>query len=155
MKIVAFVVGTFMLSASCMQKESSGCTAQSPTVEEPVMINFATANNITYTKHSSGILYQIIDAGYGATPNSSSVITVYYVGKRMDGSVFDQTSGNPFTNSLSGLIEGWRIGLPLIKKGGKIRMIIPSALAYGCTGAGSDIAPNSPIYFEIQLLNVQ
>lgn len=155
MKIVAFVVGIFMLSASCMQKESSGCTAQSPTVEEPVMINFANANSITYTKHSSGILYQIVDPGYGATPNISSKITVEYTGKRMDGSVFDKTAGNPFSNLLGGLIEGWRIGLPLIKKGGKIRLIIPSALAYGCTGAGADIAPNSPIYFEIQLLNVE
>jgi len=56
--------------------------------------------------------------------------------------------------TLSSLIEGWKIGIPLIKKGGRIKLIIPSALAYGCTGYAS-IPPNTPLYFDVTLTDVQ
>ena len=51
-------------------------------------------------------------------------------------------------------IEGWKIGIPLIKKGGKLKLIIPSALAYGCNDI-SGIPGNSILFFDIDLIDVQ
>ncbi len=148
---LVYVSAIFMLSCA---KTESGCEPVKPADEEAVMTKFATDNSIPFIKHTSGMLYQVVNPGYGVNPTTSSVVTVGYTGKLMNGEIFDQNTANPPQFSLSGLIEGWKIGLPLIKKGGTIRLIVPSSLAYGCTGKGA-IAANSPLYFEIQLLNVQ
>ena len=55
--------------------------------------------------------------------------------------------------TLGSLIPGWQIGLPLIQKGGEIKLIVPSSLAYGC-GSGP-LPPNSVLYFDIHLVDVQ
>jgi hypothetical protein len=68
----------------------------------------------------------------------------------MNGTTFD--SSNNVTLPLNALIEGFKIGLPLIGIGGRIKLIIPSSLAYGCQGGGS-IPSNSPLYFDITLDN--
>ncbi len=114
------------------------------------MISFAVNNGISYTTHQSGILYQIILSGNNNYPTISSDITVDYVGKLMNGTTFD--SSNNVTFPLNALIEGWKIGVPLIGIGGRIKLIIPSSLAYGCQGAGI-VPPNSPLYFDITLDN--
>jgi FKBP-type peptidyl-prolyl cis-trans isomerase FkpA len=96
-----------------------------------------------------------MDAGTGTVaPNTTSTVTVQYVGKLLNGSTFD-SSVTPFTSSLSQLIDGWKIGIPLIKKGGKIKLIIPSALGYSCTGAPPIIPGNSPLFFEVSLVDVK
>ncbi len=78
---------------------------------------------------------------------------VKYKGYLTDGTVFDQTTGSlSATFSLSGLIEGWQEGIPLLKKGGKGTFFLPSALGYGPSGAGS-IPPNTVLIFEIELLD--
>ncbi len=153
MKQIFVLTLALLFLGSCV-KDNKGCEPVPVASEETVMNQFAVANNLTVTKHSTGLLYQIVNPGYGAMPSRSSVVTVSYVGRKMDGTVFDETAGNPFTNRLGNLIEGWNVGLPLIKKGGTIRMIIPSSMAYGCTGQGT-IPANSPLYFEVELMNVQ
>ncbi|MCA6452324.1 MAG: FKBP-type peptidyl-prolyl cis-trans isomerase [Chitinophagaceae bacterium] len=77
-----------------------------------------------------------------------------YTGKLLNGTTFDATA-NPISLSLSSVIDGWKIGLPLIKKGGRIKLVIPSALAYSCTGAGTSIPPNSPLFFDVTLQDVR
>lgn len=140
--------------SSCV-KSNTGCTPQDPAVEKPSMIAFCASNGITYTEHTSGILYQITNPGTGIIPLSTSKIFIYYTGKRLDGTTFDSVN-NPSATGwvLNQLIEGWQIGIPLLKKGGSIKMVIPSALAYGCNGSGP-IAANSPLYFEVTLVDVQ
>ncbi|MGB3162737.1 MAG: FKBP-type peptidyl-prolyl cis-trans isomerase [Chitinophagaceae bacterium] len=54
---------------------------------------------------------------------------------------------------MGGTIPGFQIGLQLIQKGGVIKMIIPSSLAYGCSGQGT-IAGNSILFFEVELVDV-
>jgi len=120
------------------------------------MTAFATNNGMIVAQHSSGMYYQIISSGSGATPVSSSTISVKYTGKRLDGTVFDNTYATTATSlyPLAGFIPGWQLGIPLIKKGGMIKLIIPSSLAYGCQGGGP-IAGNTILYFEIELVDVQ
>ncbi len=132
---------------SCGKTESTGCTPVSAASEKAAMVKFCTDNNITYTEHPSGLLYQIMNPGTGASLNASSQVNAVYTGKFLNGVVFD-AAATPVTFSLSGVIEGWTIGIPLVKRGGQIRLVIPSSLAYSCVGRGS-IPPNTPLYFEV------
>lgn len=146
---------TAMVGYGCLKTEPSGCQPVAVESEKARLIQFCTANNITYTEHSSGMLYQIMDPGQGIlVPAASSTVTVQYVGKYMNGVTFDSSS-TPFTSSLSQLIDGWKIGLPLIKKGGKIKLVIPSSLAYSCTGYPPLIPANAPLYFDISLVDIK
>jgi FKBP-type peptidyl-prolyl cis-trans isomerase len=140
------------------------------------MIAFCNNNGITYTIHPSGILYQIITPGDTAKPNLCASLTMTYTGKLMTGIQFDkgtityqigylssiylyksllmktgiQFDKGTITYPLKDLIVGWQIAVPLIGKGGKIKMVIPSSLAYGPNANGS-IPANSPLYFEMSI----
>jgi len=156
MKKVTFfsLLFTTVFLASCI-KGTKPCTDKSPASEESAILAFASANGINAVKHSSGIYYEIIDAGTGVTPDISSLIKVTYVGTYLNGQIFDQLSTPPSQGwPLSGLIAGWQIGLPLISNGGHIKLIIPSAYAYGCNGV-SGVPANSVLYFDINLVDVQ
>lgn len=142
----------FSLLLSC-GKQESGCQPKTPASEKADMVAFCTNNNINYTEHSSGILYQIITQGSGNTPTVNNTVSTVYTGKLLNGTTFDATA-NPVSFSLGGVIEGWKIGIPLIQKGGRILMVIPSALAYSCTGSGA-IPPNSPLFFDVTLTDVR
>jgi FKBP-type peptidyl-prolyl cis-trans isomerase FkpA len=74
----------------------------------------------------------------------------------MDGSIFDSTSNFSAKGfQLNQLIKGWQIGLPKIQTGGQIKLLVSSALAYGCSCAGTKIPSNSSVYFEIKLVSFQ
>jgi len=147
---MAFLLATFLF-ASC-GKSDTECVPATVASEKAAMVAYCTANNITYTEHASGILYEIMSPGLTTQPTIANTVSVVYTGKLLNGNQFD-ASANPVRLALSGVIKGWQIGIPLIKKGGRIKMVIPSSLAYGCTGQGS-IAPNSPLYFEVTLTDV-
>jgi FKBP-type peptidyl-prolyl cis-trans isomerase FkpA len=122
-------------------------------VDEAIILKYIADNKLTMQKHSSGMYYEITAPGSGGSPSASSVVTVRYKGSLTDKTVFDQTTGtNTAEFGLSGLIEGWKIGIPLLKKGGKMTMILPSRLAYGNRAQGR-IAPNSVLIFEIELVD--
>ncbi len=155
--IFSFIIAVLFIGC----KADNGCKNVSPSSEESQITSFAAANGITAVKHSTGMYYEIVTQGSGATPNNSSIVTVTYTGKRLDGSVFDQsTTPTNFTfngqpTPLGSLIDGWKVGLPLIQKGGHIKLIVPSSLAYGCTGAPPTISANTVLFFDIQLIDVQ
>lgn len=148
--VVAALVSLLFLSCG---KTESGCQPKTPASEKADMAAYCTSNNINYTEHPSGILYEIVLPGSGATPSASSIVSVVYTGKLLTNVTFDSRA-NPETFQLSGLIDGWKIALPLIQKGGRIKMVVPSALAYSCSGSGS-IPPNSPLFFDITLSDVK
>lgn len=142
--ILSFVLISVIFT-SCKKEESA----------EEQITEFIKSNNITATKHPSGLYYQIIKPGSGSFPYPSNTkITIKYEGKLLNGTVIDNGNGVENTFQLAQLIEGWRIGIPLIQKGGEIRLIIPSELAYGSQATGP-IPANSVLDFTIQLINVQ
>ncbi len=129
--------------------------AEQARIDEGLITAFITKNNIPAIKHTSGLYYQIIAPGTGSTTfTGTSKVTVNYEGKLLNGNVFDKSS-SAVTFDLGRLITGWQIGIPLIQKGGKIRLIIPSALAYGTQSPGSAIPANAVLDFNIELTNVQ
>ncbi len=97
----------------------------------------------------SGLFYVIDKQGTGANPTISSTVTVTYKGYTSDDKVFD---GSTATFPLSNVIVGWQQGIPLFKKGGKGRLLIPSKLAYGIKGSGN-IKPRQPIIFDVELID--
>ena len=126
--------------------------------QDYVINQYLLAHNLTgYTKTASGLYYKIALPGDGTEViSNTSTLTLEYTGKLFNGTVFDKTAtGATSTLVLGGLIKGWQEALPLIKKGGSIRIIIPSALAYGPTGNSSgSIPPFSCLDFDIKVTDV-
>lgn len=155
MKYLLVFASLIMVACSGCIKNEQGCTNQTPQSEEAQIQAYTAANGITATRHSSGIYYQIMNPGTGPAPTLTSRVFITYTGKLLTGATFDQSADPSRSNwILRELIEGWQIGLPLIKKGGQIKLIIPSAYAYGCNPTGS-IPGNSVLYFDINLVDVQ
>ena len=107
-------------------------------------------SNLTAQSTDSGLHYIIEEQGSGVKPIYSSIITVIYTGRLLNGEVFD--SGE-ITNQLFQLIEGWQEGMQLFNEGGKGMLLIPSALGYGNKSQGS-IPANSVLIFDIHLKTV-
>ena len=106
---------------------------------------------------ASGLQYEVLTKGTGASPSASDSVTVHYRGTTIDGTEFDSSysRGAPATFPLNRVIAGWTEGVQLMKEGAKYRFYIPSDLAYGSRGAGQAIGPNSTLIFDIELIKVQ
>lgn len=141
----------FIILFSCCDKTLS----PEEQLQEDIRIikQYLADNNLTADSTTNGLHYIITQEGTGGHPSLQSTVTVKYKGYLTDGSVFDQTSGSKTAKfNLSGLIEGWQIGIPLLKKGGKGTFLLPSAIGYG-PGGSSSIPPNSVLIFEIELVD--
>lgn len=158
--ILCFLYVCYLLPG-CLKKES-GCPPPkdivAPLPEQQVITDYLAANNINATKHASGLYYQIWQQGSGESPNNCSSIVINYTGLLASGNKFDEGKSVAFT--LGSLIEGWKKGLPLIQKGGKIKLYIPPALGYGSSDIrdnnGAIVIPaNSMLIFDISLLDFQ
>ena len=105
----------------------------------------------------SGLQYEVISAGKGAKPTPLDTVTVHYHGTLIDGAVFDSSVDRktPATFPVNGVIAGWTEALQLMEVGAKYKLFIPADLAYGKSGAGRDIGPNSTLIFEVELLSIK
>jgi FKBP-type peptidyl-prolyl cis-trans isomerase FkpA len=110
-----------------------------------------------YTTTPSGLQYKVEVEGTGKKPIEWDLIEVHYEGKLLDGTIFDSSyeKKKTFTFGLSRVIAGWTEGIQLMKEGAIYHFIIPSDLAYGDKSAGSLIAPNSTLYFKVELIDVK
>lgn len=113
-------------------------------LDEAMMTQFIADNNLTFTTDPSRIRYNITTPGTGTEQiGDFSTITCNYTGRYLDGTVFD--SGTEASLRIDQLIKGWQLILPgNISEGGKIRMLIPSDLAYG----------NEVLDFDIEITGV-
>lgn len=104
---------------------------------------------------ASGLQYEVISEGTGATPTASDTVRTHYEGTLISGEVFDSSykRGQPAEFPVGGVIAGWTEALQLMKEGAKWRLYIPSELAYGARAAGS-IPPHSTLVFDIELIKV-
>ena len=105
----------------------------------------------------SGLVYQSIKEGSGASPAASDTVKVHYRGTLQDGKEFDSSykRGQPTQFALNRVVKCWTEGVALMKPGGKAKLTCPAAIAYGERGAGGVIPPNSTLNFEIELLSVR
>jgi FKBP-type peptidyl-prolyl cis-trans isomerase len=103
---------------------------------------------------ASGLQYKVVRQGTGAKPAATNTVKVHYEGKLIDGKIFDSSyqRNEPIEFPLNGVIAGWTEGVQLMPVGSKFTFYIPSELAYGEQGAGSDIGPNEVLIFDVELL---
>ena len=106
----------------------------------------------------SGLQFQVLREGKvgGAQPSTTDQVKIHYRGTLIDGTEFDSSysRGEPATFGVTGVIPGFSEGLQLMTVGSQYRLVIPSQIAYGTRGAGSDIGPNATLIFEIELLEI-
>lgn len=107
----------------------------------------------------SGLQYQIIKDGTGVKPDTSSTVTVHYVGSLIDGTEFENSreADTPAVFPLNGgVIPGFKEALLNMKEGSTWKVFIPSELAYGTeVRPGGPIKPNSVLVFELELVKVE
>jgi len=113
------------------------------------------AKNPNVSTSPSGLQYQVLQEGTGATPTDADKVTVHYTGTFIDGKKFDSSydKGQPATFGVTGVIKGWTEALKMMKEGGKMKIWVPSDLAYGPRGR-QGIPGNSVLIFEMELIKV-
>jgi FKBP-type peptidyl-prolyl cis-trans isomerase FklB len=105
----------------------------------------------------SGLQYEILKTGNGPIPTREDRVMVHYHGTLTDGTVFDSSvdRGQPSTFGVTEVISGWTEALQLMPVGSKWKVYLPSNLAYGPSGRGQIIEPNSVLVFELELLEIE
>jgi FKBP-type peptidyl-prolyl cis-trans isomerase len=146
------------LQADELEKEREVYISQLKEKETELITNFLHDNVIKTKPSSSGLYFIRLKDGSGRNARSGSMLTVHYTGRFIDGTTFDSSYGRnePFDFELGALqvIDGWEEAFRQMKEGDKVKLIVPSALAYGKEGYGELIPPYSPLIFEIELIAV-
>lgn len=157
MKTKIFLLFFLVVGLACSCKKDKYDAEKQAAIDETIIKDFLTKNSLVATPDpgGSGIYYQTLNAGNGNLAYTSATqVTVKYEGRLLNGSIFDKST-SPVTFTLGRLVQGWQIGIPLIQKGGKIRLIIPSTLAYKNQSPTPAIPENSVLDFTIELVNAQ
>jgi peptidylprolyl isomerase len=110
-----------------------------------------------FEQTKSGLYYKITNkSGSGKKPVKGENVSVHYIGKLEDGTVFDNSYGRgepiEFPIGVGYVIPGWDEGIRLLEEGDKATFIIPSHLGYGEAGAGGVIPPNATLVFDVELV---
>ena len=172
-------VGLAVLVSSCGASFDSGVASPTPTPSTGAQVaaspstspkaspsscvNPATKADYTLTGArvlSGNLQVKDLKLGTGTTAKLNSTVSVTYVGKLVNGTVFDSSAidnhGKPVSLTLSAgkVIQGWVEGVPGMKAGGTRELVIPPALGYGCTSPSPKIPANSTLIFTISLVSV-
>ncbi|MCL1077331.1 FKBP-type peptidyl-prolyl cis-trans isomerase [Parashewanella spongiae] len=122
-------------------------------------VNFLAENakrdEVTVTE--SGLQYEVLTQGEdGDKPTVDSTVRTHYHGTFINGEVFDSSVARdqPAEFPVSGVIAGWTEALQLMTPGTKLKLFVPSQLAYGEQGAGGSIPPHCTLIFEVELLAI-
>jgi len=112
-----------------------------------------------YDETESGLRYKIIQKGNGKQATKGAKVSVHYKGQLLDGTVFDSSYKRKkpidFSVGVGQVIAGWDEGILMLKVGDKARLVIPSNLGYGESGAGGVIPPNATLIFDVELMDVK
>jgi FKBP-type peptidyl-prolyl cis-trans isomerase len=107
---------------------------------------------------ASGLQYIDLKLGTGVPARAGQTVSVHYSGWLENGKRFDSSleRGQPFSFPLGAgrVIKGWDEGVQGMQVGGKRKLIIPSNLGYGASGAGNVIPPHATLIFEVELLSL-
>jgi FKBP-type peptidyl-prolyl cis-trans isomerase FkpA len=150
-KFVTFAM-LLVFAAACNQDDE---VVDYGPIDEKIIQDYIAAKGLTTQSTASGLHYIIEKPGSANHPGINSKVTVKYKGYLTNGTVFDEStilSGKPATFNLSSLIKGWQEGLQFIGVGGKIKLLVPSALGYGSSSSSATIPANSVLVFDIELV---
>ncbi len=169
--------------SGCASKEDSASSTPPPTTSSPALAPDAQGptpapaapaadvssvptttkidgKDVTLKTLPSGVKYYDMKVGTGVSPKIGQTVSVQYTGTLLDGTKFDSSydhGGQPidFPIGVGSVIKGWDEGVPSMKVGGKRRLVIPGALAYGANSPTPAIPPNATLVFDIELVGVK
>ena len=154
--LIIIAIGAYFLMKGSAAPSQAQQTAQTQTAAAATPNNTATSSTQVQAQEVT------VGSGTQATPGSS--VSVLYVGKLQDGTVFDSSAahGNQpltFTLGSQGLIAGFQIGVNGMKEGGERLIAVPPSLGYGAQDvkdqSGKVVIPaNSTLVFDIKLVKV-
>ena len=125
--------------------------------EKIILQQYIKDNGINATATPSGLFIAVTKEGTGEQAQAGNTVSVHYTGKLLNGKIFDSSvgRGSPlrFQVGVGQVIRGWDEGILTMKVGEKAIFIIPSPLAYGDRDMG-EIPPNSPLVFEVELIEI-
>lgn len=116
-------------------------------------------NRIKMKPRESGLIIVPITEGTGPKPSFGQKVTVHYTGYLLNGQKFDSSVDRkePFSFTLGQgqVIKGWDEGIAELNAGAKAKLIIPSSIGYGSSGAGQSIPPFATLVFEVELIKAE
>ncbi|MCC4774580.1 FKBP-type peptidyl-prolyl cis-trans isomerase [Vibrio cyclitrophicus] len=150
--VIVFILAGFMIYRTWMNHKSGEENIKQG--QQFLIENGAKDGVVTI---ESGLQYLVLEEGTGTEhPTKNSKVTVHYHGTLIDGTVFDSSveRGEPISFALKQVIKGWQEGLTYMVEGQKVRLFIPSKLAYGKGGSGP-IPPSSTLIFDVELIAIK
>ena len=144
-RVLVFALLILLVGACKKDKESQA------EKDDKIIQQYLQDNDLEATKHASGLYYHITKEGSGYHPTVNYTVRVIYKGWLTDGTIFDEST-SPLDISLSTVITGWKIAVPMLKPGGKGTFYIPSDLAYG-ESSPANIPSHSVLIFNIELVD--
>ncbi len=156
--VVAQIGGTSQNTAAQSQL-NTGTTVSTIETEKNTNTPIANKNMSDTITTASGLQYEVIQEGNGATPEIGQTVVVHYTGTLEDGTKFDSSRdrNSPFSFKIGigQVIKGWDEGVGSMKVGERRKLTIPSDLGYGPRGAGGVIPPNATLIFDVELLDIK
>lgn len=152
---MAQALARFQEQAMAEREAQAGAMAAENRAEGEVFLaENAERDDVSVT--DSGLQYEVLESGDGASPTADDSVEVHYEGTLLDGTVFDSSfeRGEPVSFGVTQVIEGWQEALQLMSVGDTWMLYIPSDLAYGERGQGP-IGPNAVLTFRVELLGVE
>ncbi len=145
-----------------MKEQAEQAKAQ-VAADDKMLQDYFAKNNLKPKKTESGLYYSVTTEGSGESIAPGSNVNMNYTGKLLNGTIFDSNVDPNFKHvqpfvfpvGMGRVIKGWDEGVLLLKKGAKATFYIPSGLAYGAQGAGPNIPPNSPLIFDVEVVNIE
>lgn len=110
-------------------------------------------------QRSGGLYVEDVEVGTGAEAADGDLVAIHYTGWLADGTEFDSSRGGgiPLETVIGegNVIQGWDEGVPGMREGGRRRLVIPPAMAYGAAGAGGVIPPDATLVFDVELVEIR
>ncbi len=141
------------------RKKAEDAKAKAKNEEQGLLQKYLKDNKINVAPTQSGLYYIEKTKGTGPNAANGKVVKVHYTGMLLNGTKFDSSVDRKqpfeFTLGQGEVIKGWDEGIAMMKKGGKARLIIPSAIAYGESGRMPTIPPSATLVFDVELLDIK
>lgn len=148
-------------TAQEMEEEQAELARTQMEKEDALLQEYFQKQGIQPEKTASGLYFMITKPGTGPQIRAGQQVTVNYTGTNLEGIPFDSNVDPQFSHvepfrftAGRDMIEGWNEGILLLNKGAKARFFIPSPLAYGPNPPAPGIEANSPLVFELEVMDV-
>jgi FKBP-type peptidyl-prolyl cis-trans isomerase FkpA len=119
--------------------------------EDAIIRNYLSSTSTDAIRDKSGVYYKIMEPGAGDPVVYTSKVTVNYKGSLLNGQQFDDVSNRAI--KFIDAMQGWQVGINMIRPGGRIKLYVPSQLGYGRYVPKPEVPANSILVFDLELVS--